>query len=86
MRVAYPIEQRQQKGWKVMFYIMIGMVIVNLYLLSSYAPVPGKERFTKQLAFREVLFKQLFEHAIGVEAVTNAALPVAGPMNIMLPP
>ena len=88
MRAAYPIQQRQQKGWKAMFYAMIGIVVVNSYLLSSYAPVSRKEKFAKHLAFREALFKQLFEHATGVEVAIGAAnvLPVAGPINAILPP
>ena len=52
IRAAYPNEQRQLKGWKAIFYTIVGIVVVNSYLLSAYAPVP-KEKFITHLAFRE---------------------------------
>ena len=86
-RAAYQIQQRQQKGWKAMFYTLIGIVVVDSYLLSSYAAVPKEDKFTKHLALREALYKALFTHATGAAAVgANETLPVAGPVNIPLPP
>ena len=90
MRAPYPIQQRQLKGWKAMFYTMVGIVVVNSYLLSSYASVPRKKKFVSHLAFREALYKALFQHSTGAEAViantANILLPVAGPANFKLPP
>ena len=88
MRAAYPIEQRQQKGWKAMFYTMVGMVVVNSYLLSAFTPVPKKEKFTDHSAFREALYKALFQHSTGVYAAIASApdiQAVAGPANLKLP-
>ena len=86
-RAAYQIQQRQQKGWKAMFYTLVGIVVVNSYLLSSYAAVPKKEKFTKHLAYRETLYKALFAQATGaVAAGAQETLPVAGPVNAVLPP
>ena len=60
---------------------------MNSYLLSSYAAVPKEDKFTKHLALREALYKVLFTHATGAAAVgANETLPVAGPVNIPLPP
>ena len=50
-----------------MFYTLIGIVVVNSYLLSSYAAVPKKDKFTMYLAFREALYKALFIHTTGAE-------------------
>ena len=30
-----------------MFYTIISIVVINLYLLSAYAPVPEERKFTK---------------------------------------
>ena len=60
MRAAYPIQLRQLKGWKAIFYTMVGIVVVNSYLLSSYASVPKKKKFVSYLAFRKALYKVLF--------------------------
>ena len=88
IRATYPIQQRQQKGWKAMFYTMIGIVVVNSYLLSSYAQVPKEDKFTDHLAFRRALYQGLFEHATGAAGAAGAVeiLPVAGPVNLVLPP
>ena len=88
IRATYPIQQRQQKGWKAMFYTMIGIVVVNSYLLSSYAQVPKEDKFTDHLAFRQALYKGLFEYATGAAGAAGAVeiLPVAGPVNLVLPP
>ena len=72
-----------------MFYTLIGIMVVNSYLLSSYAAVPKEDKFTKYLAFRETLYKALFKHATGAEAAgAKDALPIARPTTAaaMLPP
>ena len=90
MRATYPIQQRQQKGWKAIFYIIIGIVVVNSYLLSSYAQVPKEDKFIDHLAFRQALYKQLFAYTTGIAGAVGAAeiLPIAGPINLQsfLPP
>ena len=87
MRATYPIQQRQQKGWKAMLYTIIGVVVVNSYLLSLHAPVPKENKFTDHLAFRQALYEALFQHSTGAAAAGAAeSLPVAGPVNFMLPP
>ena len=68
-----------------MFYTLIGIVVVNSYLLSSYAAVPKEDKFTKHLAFREALYKALFDHATGAAAAgAKETMPVARPVNIPL--
>ena len=44
-RASYPIQQRQQKAWKAMFYDLIGMVVVNSLLLSFNAPAAKEDKF-----------------------------------------
>ena len=63
MRASYPVQQRQQKAWKAMFYSLVDIVAVNSFLLSSYAPVAEVGKFLKHRAFREALCKELFAHA-----------------------
>ena len=55
-----------------MFYIMINIVVMNLYLLSAYTPVPEKRKFTKQIKFRETLCKTFFTHLISVVALVES--------------
>ena len=70
-----------------MLYTIISMVIVNLYLLSLHAPVPKENKFTNHLAFRQALYKALFQHSTGAAAAGAAeSLPMAGPVNLVLPP
>ena len=70
-----------------MFYTLISIVVVNSYLLSSYAAVPKKEKFTKYLIYREALYKVLFAQATGaVAAGAQETLPVAGSVNAVLLP
>ena len=72
-----------------MFYTMIGIVVVNSFLLSSYAPVSKKDKFTDHSVFREALYKQLFKHVTGAEAAgASDMLPIAGPVAAasILPP
>ena len=71
-RAAYPLQQRQQKGWKAIFYTIIGIVVVNSYLLSTYTPVSKEKKFTEQIKFREALCKALFDHSTGVAAAAAA--------------
>ena len=56
MRASYLIQQRQQKTWKAMFYTLIGIIVVNSYLLSSHSYVANKAKFIEYLAFREALY------------------------------
>ena len=65
-----------------MFYTVIGVVVVNSYLLSLYAPVPKEKKFMEHLAFREALYKALFQHSTRAAVAGAASLPVAGPMNL----
>ena len=72
-----------------MFYTLIGIVVINFYLLSSYVAVLKKDKFTKYLIFKKTLYKALFKHAINVEAAgAKNVLPVARPITAvaMLPP
>ena len=59
---------------------------MNLYLLSLHVPVPKENKYIDYLAFRQALYKALFQHLTGA-VVAGAAdtLPVAGPVNLMLP-
>ena len=87
-RAAYPIQQQQQKGWKAVFYTIIGIVVVNSFILSSYAPVSKEKKFTDQRAFREMLHKALFVRSTGADAarltgadaVSSDILPI-GPVD-----
>ena len=72
-----------------MFYTLISIVVINSYLLLSYAAVLKEDKFTKYLVFRETLYKALFKYAIGAEAAgAKDILPVAEPITTaaMLPP
>ena len=57
-----------------MFYSVIKIIIINSYLLSLYAPVPEKEKFTIYLAFRKALYKQLFIHILSAEVTGKAEI------------
>ena len=35
-----------------MFYIVINVIVVNLYLLFLYVPVPKENKYTDYLVFR----------------------------------
>ena len=66
---------------------MISIIVVNLYLLSLHAPVPRENKYIDYLAFRQALYKAFFQHLIGAAAAGAAnTLPVAGPVNLILPP
>ena len=60
---AYPIQQRQMKAWKTLFYELVNIVVLNAYLISLYSTVPKKEKFTNHKAFRVALYTGLFKHA-----------------------
>ena len=62
-RAAYPIQQRQIKAWKALFYELINITVTNAYLLSLHSDVPKKQKFTDHKAFRVALYKDLFEHS-----------------------
>ena len=47
IRASYPVQQRQQKAWKAIFYSLVGIIAVNSFLLSSYAPVAEEDKFSK---------------------------------------
>ena len=71
------------------FYTLISIMVINFYLLSSYAAILKENKFTKYLVFRETLYKVLFKYTINVEAVgAKNILPVARPTTAvaMLPP
>ena len=83
-RASYQIQQRQQKAWKAMFYTTIGIIVVNSFLLSLHSPMDKKEKFTKHMAFREALYKGLFDRATGAAGAGGAdvaSVIIAGPMN-----
>ena len=57
-------------------------MVVNSFLISSYAPVPIEDKITKHVVFREALFKALFAHATGPEGAGAADIPpLAGPIT-----
>ena len=60
MRASYPIQQRQQKAWKAMFYTLVEIVAVNSFLLSASSYV--SEKITSHRAFREGLCTGLLAH------------------------
>ena len=43
-----------------MFYSLISIIVVNFFLLSTYAPTTKEDKFLIYLAFREALYKDLF--------------------------
>ena len=62
------------------------MVIVNLYFLSLYEPVPKENKFTDYLAFRYTLYKALFQYLTDAAAAgATESLSVTGPVNLVLP-
>ena len=79
MRAYYPIQQRQLKGWKSIFYTIINIVVVNSFLISSYATVPKEDKIMIHAVFREKLYTGLFEHATGAAGASGvdiASLPI----------
>ena len=57
-----------------MFYSLIGIIVINSFLLSTYAPTTKKNKFSTYLAFREALYKDLFTHARLHSTVSIAGL------------
>ena len=55
MRASYPIQQRQQKAWKAMFYTLVEIVAVNSFPSSASSYV--SEKITSHRAFREALYR-----------------------------
>ena len=54
--------------------------------MSLHIPVPKENKFTDYLAFRQALYKALFQHLIGAAAAgATELLPVVGPVNLVLP-
>ena len=89
MRVTYLIEQRHLKGWKAIFYITNGIMMVDSHLLSAFTPIPKKEKFINHSAFREALYKALFQHLTGLHVAIANALDIQviiGLANLKLPP
>ena len=43
-----------------MFYIIINIVVINLFLLFLHAPVAKKNKFIKYMIFREALYIGFF--------------------------
>ena len=58
-----------------MFYTTINIIIINLFLLSLHVPVAKKDKFTKYIAFREILYRGLFNYIIGAAGVNRADIP-----------
>ena len=55
--------------------------------MSLHAPVPKENKYTDYLAFRQALYKALFQHLTGAAAAGAAdTLPIAGSVNLILPP
>ena len=59
-----------------MFYIIISIVVVNSFILSSYAPVSKEKKFTDQRAFKEILYKALFACLTGADTISSNILPI----------
>ena len=62
-RSIYPIQQRQQKAWKALFFNLVNVAVVNTFLLSFHSGLSKNERFDDHLKFREALYKALFAHS-----------------------
>ena len=58
-------------------------MIINLFLLSLHAPVAKKNKFTKYMAFKEAIYRGLFNHATGVVSIGGAdILFLVGLLNV----
>ena len=68
-----------------MFYNLIGVVVINSFLLSYYAPVTNEDKFLMYLIFREALCKGLFTYIVAavVDIVDIIITPVVGPVNVI---
>ena len=64
-----------------MFYNLVGVIAVNSFLLSTYAPAAKEDKFSTHLAFREALCKGLFAHARPHSTVIMAGLITAAVTN-----
>ena len=60
-KAGYPIQRRQIKPWKALFYNMVNIAVVNAFLLLFHSEVSKKERFKDQMTFKKALYKRLFE-------------------------
>ena len=73
IRAFYPIEQRQIKGWKAIFFTLMGIITVNSYLLSFHSPVADDDKLVCHRTFQQALFKGFFDHAASTAAAAAAA-------------
>ena len=62
-RASYPVQQRQRKAWKAMFYTLIEIIAVNSFILSASSYVPEEKKITDHFTFREALCTGLLTHA-----------------------
>ena len=52
-------------------------MVVNSFILLSYAPVSKEKKFTDQHTFRELLYKILFARLIGADTVSSNILSIS---------
>ena len=62
-RASYPVQQRQRKTWKAMFYTLVEIIAINSFTLSAFSYVPKEKKFLDYFAFREALCEGLLAHA-----------------------
>ena len=59
-------------------------MVINLFLLSLHVPVAQKNKFIKYIAFRETLYKDLFNHITGTVDIGKANISsLIGLLNII---
>ena len=72
-RASYPVQQRQHKAWKAMFYTLVEIIAVNSFTLSMSSYVPEEKKFTDHLVFREALCTGLFAHTKPMADIADSA-------------
>ena len=72
-RASYPVQQRQRKAWKAMFYTLVEIIAVNSFTLSAFSYVSNEKKYTIHLAFREALCEGLLAHAKPEAIITDTA-------------
>ena len=63
--------RRHYQHWKALFFGLLGIAVVNSYLLSFHAKVNNKAKYTRFGKFRKDLIRGLIEHGERLPAMAT---------------
>ena len=63
--------RRHYQNWKALFFGLLGISIVNSYLLSLHSKVDKKAKYTRFTKFRKDLIQGLIEHGERLSTIAN---------------